>query len=136
MNTFNPIESAVISAAQTPADTHAAPEYRSAFFKRLLGKELTEGETRAFATAAVEKRADSFNTLSNSAAVIPTQTLNEVVKPARNTNGLYNEVRLFNVPEPPRTRQVGTLRAHPLNVRMQQLPPSRFPAMSLSKCFL
>ena len=98
MNNFNPIESAVISAAQTPADSHAAPEYRSAFYKRLLGKELTEGENRAFAAAAAEKRADSFNTLSNSAAVIPTQTLNEVVKQARNTNGLYNEVRLFNVP--------------------------------------
>lgn len=98
MNNFNPIESAVISAAQTPADTHAAPEYRSAFYKRLLGKELTEGENRAFAAASAEKRADSFNTLSNSVAVIPTQTLNEVVKQARNTNGLYNEVRLFNVP--------------------------------------
>lgn len=98
MNTFNPIESAVMNAAQATADTHAAPEYRSAFYKRLLGKELTEGENRAFAAATAEKRADSFNTLSNSAAVIPTQTLNEVVKQARNTNGLYNEIRLFNVP--------------------------------------
>ncbi len=98
MNTFNPIKSAVLNAAQTPADSHAAPEYRSAFYKRLLGKELTETESRAFDAAKAEKRADSFNTLSNSAAVIPTQTLKEIVKQARDTNGLYNEVRIFNVP--------------------------------------
>ena len=95
---FNPIESAVMNAAQHCADTHAADEYRSAFFKRLLGKDLTDAENRAFTAAAAEKRADSFNTLSNSAAVIPTQTLNEVIKQARDVNGLYNEIRLFNVP--------------------------------------
>lgn len=95
---FNPIESAVLNAATTNPDTHAAPEYRSAFFKNLLGKELTESENRAFAAARAEKRADSFNTLSNSAAVVPTQTLNEVIKQARDTNGLFNEVRIFNVP--------------------------------------
>ncbi|MCC8050930.1 MAG: phage major capsid protein [Clostridiales bacterium] len=98
MNNFNPIESAVLNAAQANPDTHATPEYRSAFFKKLLGRELTESENRAFTAAQAEKRADSFNTLSNSAAVIPTQTLNEVVKQARNINGLYNEVRIFNVP--------------------------------------
>ena len=95
---FNPIESAVLNAANVNPDTHAAPEYRAAFFKKLLGKELTEGEARAFDAAQAEKRADSFNTLSNSAAVIPTQTLNEVVKQARDTNGLFNEIRLFHVP--------------------------------------
>lgn len=98
MNLFNPIESAVLNGAAMNPDTHAAPEYRSAFFKRLLGKELTDGETRAFGAAAAEKRADGFNTLSNSVAIVPTQTLNEVVKQARGTNGLYNEVRIFHVP--------------------------------------
>ena len=63
-----------------------------------MGKELTDGESRAMQAAQAEKRADAFNTLSNSAAVVPTTTLNEVVKQARNTNGLYNEVRLFAVP--------------------------------------
>ena len=98
MMNFNPIENAVLNAANTVTDTHATAEYRSAFFKNLLGKELTEAESRAFNAAQAEKRADSFNTLSNSAAVIPTKTLNEVVKQARNTNGLFNEVRLFSVP--------------------------------------
>lgn len=98
MSNFNPIESAVMNAANVNPDTHATPEYRSAFYKRLLGKNLTDNETRAFDAATAEKRADSFNTLSNSVAVIPTQTLNEVVKQARHTNGLYNQVRIFNVP--------------------------------------
>ncbi len=80
------------------ADTHNTPEYRSAFYKTLLGKELTDSESRALAAAQAEKRADAFNTLSSSAAVIPTTTLNEVVKQARHTNGLYNEIRLFSVP--------------------------------------
>ena len=98
MNNFNPIESAILNVVSNNPDSHATAEYRSAFFKQLLGKELTENETRAFSAAKAEKRADSFNTLSNSAAVIPTQTLNEVIKQARNTYGLYNEIRLFNVP--------------------------------------
>lgn len=44
-----------------------------------------------------EKRADAFNTLSNSAAVIPAETLNEVVKQSRNVNSLFDVVRLFFV---------------------------------------
>ena len=67
---FNPIESAVLNAANVNPDTHATPEYRAAFFKKLLGKELTEAETRAFEAAQAERRADSFNTLSNSAAAV------------------------------------------------------------------
>ena len=94
---FNPI-TASLEKGSINTDTHNAPEYRSAFFKRLLGKELTDGESRAFEAAQAEKRADAFNTLSNSAAVIPTTTLNEVVKQARGMNGLYNEIRLFSVP--------------------------------------
>jgi HK97 family phage prohead protease len=69
-NMFNPIESAVLNTAnaQNP-DTHATPEYRSAFFKSLLGQVLTEPEIRAMNAARAEKRADVFNTLTSSAAV-------------------------------------------------------------------
>ena len=95
---FNPIESAILNQTATITNPHNTPEYRSAFFKSLLGKDLTEGEQRAFTAAQAEKRADAFNTLSNSAAVVPDATLNEVIRPARGVNGLYNEVRLFNVP--------------------------------------
>lgn len=93
-------------------DTHNTPEYRSAFYKRLLGKELTDGENHAFEAAQAEKRAAAFNTLSNTAAVIPTTTLNEVVKQARGVNGLFNEVRLFSVPNN-LSGPVGTPRAQP-----------------------
>ena len=96
-NMFNPI-TAGLEKGSINNDTHDTPEYRSAFYKSLMGKELTDGESRAMQAAQAEKRADAFNTLSNSAAVVPTTTLNEVVKQARNTNGLYNEVRLFAVP--------------------------------------
>ncbi len=95
--TFNPVTASLEKGVNT-TDTHATPEYRSAFYKSLLGQELTNAENRALTQARAEKRADAFNTLSNSAAVIPAQTLNEVISQARPTNGLYNEVRLFNVP--------------------------------------
>lgn len=94
---FNPITDNLNHVQQNP-DTHAADEYRSAFFKTLQGKELTEPEQRAYTAAQAEKRADSFNTLSNSAAVVPTKTLNEIVRQAGNVNGLFGEVRLFAVP--------------------------------------
>lgn len=95
---FNPIESAVLNQTATETNSHSTPEYRSAFFKRLLDKDLTETEQRVFTAAQAEKRADAFNTLTNSAAVVPDRTLNEIVKQARNTNGLFNEIRMFSIP--------------------------------------
>lgn len=94
---FNPI-TAGLEKGSTVTDTHNTPEYRTAFYKTLMGKELTDGENRAFAAAQAEKRADAFNTLSSSAAVVPTTTLNEVVKQAQGVNGLFDEIRLFSVP--------------------------------------
>jgi HK97 family phage major capsid protein/HK97 family phage prohead protease len=97
---FNPVTGAVFNTGNNPApaNTIETPEYRSAFFKSLLGQELNEAETRAYNAAKVEKRADAFNTLTSSAAVVPSQTLNEVVTTARPQGGLWNEVRHFNVP--------------------------------------
>lgn len=82
---------------ETVADT---PEYRSAFFKNLLGQNLNEVEKDAFNVGikAAEKRADAFNSSSDSLAVLPTETLNEVVKKARTMGGLMAECRAFNVP--------------------------------------
>lgn len=79
-------------------DICSTPEYRSAFFKTLLNKPLTELETAAYKAAAAEKRADAFNTVTGSAAVIPTTTLNEVVKKARTMGGLLSVCRAFNMP--------------------------------------
>lgn len=73
-------------------------EYRSAFFKSLLGHKLTDIETRAFNQAMAETRADAFNTTTNAAAVLPTATLNEVISKARTMGGLIGHARQFNLP--------------------------------------
>ena len=46
----------------------------------------------------IEHRADEFASSSNSSAVIPEQTLNEVIKKARTQGGLLANVRTFNMP--------------------------------------
>ena len=72
-------------------------EYRSAFFKTMLGHKLNEVEKRAF-DLAIETRSDAYNTASNSAAVLPTHTFNEIIKKARTMGGLLGEARAFNMP--------------------------------------
>lgn len=74
-----------------------SPEYRNAFLKSLMGQQLTEDESKAY-KAVVEQRNDSFNTSSNSGAVLPTATLNEVIKKAGTMGGLLGEVRHFAMP--------------------------------------
>lgn len=99
---FNPItgmsfETRASEAALT-GDVYESAEYRSAFFKSLLGQELTQTEQAAFTRAQGENRAASFNSTTNSAAIIPTQTLNEVVRKARTMGGLMGVCRSFNMP--------------------------------------
>lgn len=86
-----------VFTADTVVDT---AEYRSAFFKTMLGHKLTEAEAEAYkvAAAVAEKRSDVFNSSSDSLAVLPTETLNEVIKKARTIGGLMAECRAFNVP--------------------------------------
>ena len=79
--------------ADTVLDTE---EYRSAFFKTMLGQKLTDVEKRAFEVA--ETRNDAYNTSGNSAAVLPTHTMNEIIKKARTMGGLLAECRAFNMP--------------------------------------
>lgn len=83
-------------------DVFASTEYRNAFFKTMLGQKLTDVEERTYKRAMEivdsEKRADSFSTTTNSAAVLPTQTLNEVIKKARTMGGLISHCRSFNIP--------------------------------------
>ncbi|WP_454313395.1 phage major capsid protein [Staphylococcus hominis] len=77
-------------------------EYRSAFFKTMLGQKLSDVEQRTFNRAMeqqdIEHRADSFASSSNSSAVLPEQTLNEVIKKARTQGGMIAHVRNFNMP--------------------------------------
>ena len=77
-------------------------EYRNAFFKTMLGQKLDQEEnkifTRAMELQQIEKRADAFNTTTDSAAVLPTTTLNEVIAKARTIGGLLSHCRNFNLP--------------------------------------
>lgn len=78
-------------------EVEATPEYRSAFYKTLMGQKLNDSEKAAF-NAVVEKRADAYSASTDVAAAIPTQTLNEVIKKARTMGGLIAEARAFHMP--------------------------------------
>lgn len=98
--TFNPVTGMSFDKEALPEGTgiFETKEYRTAFFKSLLGHKLNEIETRAFNQAKTETRADAFNTTTNAAAVLPTATLNEVISKARTMGGLMGHVRSFNLP--------------------------------------
>jgi len=98
---FNPITGMNFEQPRfTNDNVFASAEYRSAFFKTLLGQKLMDQEQLAWnrAMELTEKRANLFNVVSDSAAVIPTQTLNEIVSKARDMGGIIAEARQFSVP--------------------------------------
>lgn len=101
---FNPITGMSFAGAteEVKGDVFESTEYRNAFFKTMLGQKLTDKEERTFKRAMeivdTEKRADSFSTTTNSAAILPTQTLNEIIKKARTLGGLISHCRSFNIP--------------------------------------
>ncbi|MGX5634089.1 phage major capsid protein [Bacillus thuringiensis] len=101
---FNPITGMNFNQGQqVPIENiFESTEYRNAFYKTMLGQKLTDIETRTFNRAMeiqeAEHRADAFNTTTNSAAVLPTTTLNEVIKKARTMGGLISHCRNFNIP--------------------------------------
>ncbi|MDF9513195.1 phage major capsid protein [Bacillus cereus] len=103
-NQFNPITGMQFNQGQqVPTENiFESTEYRNAFYKTMLGQKLTDIETRTFNRAMeiqeAEHRADAFNTTTNSAAVLPTTTLNEVIKKARTMGGLISHCRNFNIP--------------------------------------
>ena len=95
---FNPITGRNFTESVPTENVFESQEYRSAFYKTMLGQELSDVESRTFNQAMIETRADGFNTTGNSAAVLPTQTLNEVISKARKKGGLLSVVRNFNLP--------------------------------------
>ena len=98
MQNFNPVTGAAAAFDERNSADITGAEYKSAFFKSMLGQQLTATETRAFNAVKAEKRADAFNTLTNSAAVVPDATLNEIIRKARTIGGLFSEIRLFTIP--------------------------------------
>lgn len=99
---FNPITGVNFNGAgkeTVTGDVYATPEYRSAFYKNILGRELTRGERVAFNKALeMEKRTDAYVTSGNTPVIIPTQTLNEIISKARTEGGLLGHCRSFNMP--------------------------------------
>lgn len=73
--------------SMTQEDLLKTSEYRSAYLKRLQGKDLTEGEQRALTTA------------SNSAgAAVPTTTLNMIIDKLRQTSALFDKINVSYMP--------------------------------------
>lgn len=83
------------------SDIFGSREYRGAFYKAMLNRPLSEAEKavydRAQNQARIERR-DAFISTANGAAVIPTQTLDEVVKKAAKQGGILQYVRQFRIP--------------------------------------
>jgi HK97 family phage major capsid protein len=100
--TFSPLASmnfnnGASQEAET-GDVYASQEYRSAFFKTLLGRDLNQSERVAMNRAQFERRSGEFASTSNAAAIIPTQTLNEIIRKARTMGGLISVCRSFSMP--------------------------------------
>lgn len=99
---FNPITGANFGAGSyeaTHGDVYASKEYRSAFYKSLMGKELNAVEKQTLNRAIeMEKRADAYTTSGNTPVLIPTTTLNEIISKARAEGGVIGIARAFNMP--------------------------------------
>lgn len=98
---YNPITGTQLRGQQeiNKDNVFGSNEYRSAFFKTMLGQDLSSIEQRAFNTAQeVEQRAEGFASSNNSQAVLPETTFNEIITKARKQGGLIGHVRNFNIP--------------------------------------
>jgi len=136
MQNYNPITGGSFDGTDTGAD------YKSAFFKSMLGQSLSAAETRAYDTAKAEKRADVFNTLTNSAAVVPDATLNEIISKARTMGGLFGEVRLFTIPSnvsvpigTPTAKAAWHIEGAPVDREKTDVNPVSFAGYELLKIF-
>lgn len=83
---------------ETNADILSTAEYRSAFYKTLQGKQLSAREETAMKKGRAEIRANEFSTSTNSAAILPATTLDEIVTKARKQGGIMEYCRAFSVP--------------------------------------
>lgn len=79
----NPLE----QRSASPLDPYGTPEYRSAYFKSLLGRELTDVETRAYSTAS-----------GSALPAIPTETANEIIKKMYEVAPILQRCRIYHLP--------------------------------------
>lgn len=71
----------------TREDVIASPEYRSAFAKKMLGRDMTDVESRAWTSGA-----------SSAGPAIPTELANDIMKKAHQVAPLLGEITLLHVP--------------------------------------
>ncbi len=93
---FNPLQN--VSAENRDDSVFSTQEYRRAFFKNLKGLDLSDEERGVFNRGKAELREATFGTASNMAAVIPTQTLNQILVKARAQLGVIGISRSFGIP--------------------------------------
>ena len=97
--TFTKVTGADMGTGVADVEDHATTkEYRSAFYKRLLGRELNANESKAWDMVQAEHRSDNYSTVSEVAGVIPTETLNQIIVKARTIGGLMPKCRAFAMP--------------------------------------
>ncbi|MDE7440233.1 MAG: phage major capsid protein [Clostridia bacterium] len=70
------------------ADIFATAEYRSAYFKKMQGKDLSDAEKRSITSAT-----------NSGGAAIPTHTMNMILGQLKESNGLLSLITLTNIPE-------------------------------------
>lgn len=70
------------------AEIHATAEYRSAYFKKLQGKDLTDVEQRSITSAA-----------NSGGAAIPTVTMNEIIGQLRESPTVLGLITMYNIPD-------------------------------------
>ena len=90
------VEGETVGESLEREDLLASKEYRSAFYKTLLGHKLNDSERNVY--RKVEERTATYNTTANSGPVLPTTTLDEIISKARKEGGLLPYCRMFNLP--------------------------------------
>lgn len=93
---FNPLQN--VGSESRDESVYSTSEYRRAFYKTLKGLDLTDEERSVFNRGKAEHRDATFGTASNLAAVIPTQTFNQILVKARAQLGAIGISRSFGIP--------------------------------------
>ena len=85
IQTFDEVRSTNLTREDTKDKALASPEYRNAYLKKLVGRELNDVEQRSIAATNVD-------------GVMPTETSNQIFTKMREVAPMLNEVTLFHVP--------------------------------------
>jgi HK97 family phage major capsid protein len=74
--------------------TNASPEYRTAFFAHITGREMAAEERAAFNAVNAETRAAFTGTTTSEAAAMPVQTLNEIWNLMEEQHAILDDVNV------------------------------------------